>query len=503
MIHNTNIIATDNQKKFRDRYVPHLQNLKQPEEDFISLFNDDSGATFSEHRVVRGIVTQKTKTHIIVDINAKNECAIPIAEFQLDRNQEIPNVGDSTNVYIDSLQNNAGKTVLSKEKAIREEAWIPVEQALNNNLPVKGVIFGQIKGGLTVDLGGIVAFLPGSQIDSKPVKDVSPLMNILQNFYVLKMNKKLGNIIVSRRKVLEEARSEEKAELLQKIKVGMKLQGTVKNITDYGAFIDLGSTDGLVHITDISWKRINHPAEVLNVGQQVDVVVIDITAMEGDGKRISLGIKQADDTPWKKIKEEFPEGKVLVTKITSLTNYGIFVDLKDGVDGLIHTSQLSWNKIYPQDIKNKYKIGDEIKCIVVNIDDAKYRISLGAKQFVEKPTDEFIKQHPVGSIVERPIKSIASFGIFVQLSNGMVGLIHESDIPEKGFVTNPKYKIGNVIECKVLNYDTERNRITLTITNQGVEHDKNSTKNNKNSSADKYEMNSDKEVSENETEETS
>ena len=318
----------------KKRFIPQLSEITPNNEEFAHLLESVNTSHVKEGMVVKGQVVETNSDVIVVDVGLKNEGRIPVAEFQTGMNQVLPKVGDIVDVFVEKVEGRRG-TVLSREKAIREESWVMLEELFEKQQNVMGVIFGRVKGGFTVDLKGVVAFLPGSQVDVRPIKDPTSIMNIEQPFQILKMDKKLGNIVVSRRAILEESRSEARDEMLSQIKEGTILTGIVKNITDYGAFVDLGSVDGLLHVTDISWGRINHPSEVLKFGQEIKVVVIKYNE---DTKRISLGMKQLDTNPWQNIKEEFPVNKLMKGKVTNIADYGAFIELKDGIEGLVHSS---------------------------------------------------------------------------------------------------------------------------------------------------------------------
>jgi small subunit ribosomal protein S1 len=401
---------------------------------------------------------------IVVDVGLKNEGRIPVSEFGVAKSK-LPVAGDIIDVYVEKLEGRNGRTILSREKAIREESWVHLEEALEKGELVDGVIFGRVKGGFTVDLSGVIAFLPGSQVDVRPIKDISPLMGIVQPFQILKMDKKLGNIVVSRRAILEESRMEARDEMLAKIHEGQILEGVVKNITDYGAFIDLGNVDGLLHVTDISWSRINHPSEALHIGQKIKVMVIKFNE---ETKRISLGIKQLDDNPWKNIKEEFKVGSIMKGKVTNLADYGAFIELRDGIEGLVHSSEISWTKSnhHPKKLLN---IGQEIEFIILDVDTEKHRISLSIKQVQDNPWRKFAESHEVGSVIKVSIRNIAEFGMFVAIGEEIDGMIHESDMTWKGNGVDlmKSYKPGDEVECKVLAIDVEKERVSLGIKQLG------------------------------------
>jgi small subunit ribosomal protein S1 len=449
-------------QKFKKKFVSQLAEISTAlHEDFGQMLDTISTSHIKENSVVKGQVVGIAKGIIIVDVGLKNEGRVPVEEFELASGQPLPQVGDIVDVYIEKIEGRNGRTILSREKAIREESWGHLEIACAKGEFVDGIIFGRVKGGFTVDLAGVVAFLPGSQVDVRPIKDMSSLMGIKQPFQILKMDKKLGNIVVSRRAILEESRSEARDEMLSKIKEGITLEGVVKNITDYGAFIDLGNVDGLLHVTDISWSRINHPSEVLTLGQKVNVVVIKFNE---DTKRISLGMKQLDNNPWQSIKDEFPVGKIMIGKVTNIADYGVFIELKDGIEGLVHSSEISWVKSN-QSPKKILTIGQEVQFAVLEVDTEKHRISLSIKQCQENPLVDFAKQHPVGSIITVPIRNITDFGLFVALNEHIDGMIHETDISwdNNGTALLQSYKKNDLVECKVLSIDIEKERISLGI----------------------------------------
>ncbi len=450
----------------KKRFVPQPQlpeistHITNVNEDFAQLL-DNIASNVKEGTVVKGQVVGVTKDVIIVDVGLKNEGRVPIEEFALLKSQPLPEIGDIVDVYVEKIEGRNGKTILSREKAIREESWVHLEESCEKGQFVNGVIFGRVKGGFTVDLSGVVAFLPGSQVDVRPIKDISSLMGIVQPFQILKMDKKLGNIVVSRRAILEESRSGARDEMLSTIKEGSVLEGTVKNITDYGAFIDLGSVDGLLHVTDISWSRINHPSEVLTLGQKIKVMVIKFNE---ETKRISLGMKQLDDNPWQGIKDQFPVGKVMTGKVTNITDYGVFIELKDGIEGLVHSSEISWLKSN-QHPKKLLNIGQEVQFVILEVDTEKHRISLSIKQCQENPLVKFAETHTVGTIIKAPIRNVTDFGLFVALDDNIDGMIHETDISWEGNGTEllKSFKKGDEVECKVLSIDIEKERISLGI----------------------------------------
>lgn len=446
--------------KLKQRFVPQLAAVNHEfEDDFSKMLETVDTSHIKPGTVVKGQVVDINEV-VVVDVGLKNEGRIPKSEFLLSPAHKLPEIGDLVDVYIEKTEGHSGKT-LSREKAIKEELWGQLELMCSKGEFVDGTIFGRVKGGFTVDLSGVVAFLPGSQVDVRPIKDPSSIMNIRQPFKILSMDKKLGNIVVSRRAILEESRSEARDEMLSKIKEGMILEGTVKNITDYGAFIDLGSVDGLLHLTDISWGRVNHPSEVLEFNQKVKVMVIKFNE---ETKRISLGMKQLDYNPWEKIKEEFPVGKKMTGKVTNFADYGVFIELKDGLEGLVHSSEISWLKSN-QNPRKTLTIGQEVEFMVLEVDTEKHRVSLSIKQCQQNPLIKFAETNPVGTVIKAPIRNITDFGIFVALSDNLDGMIHEGDITweDNGNELLKTYKKGDEVECKVLTINIEKEQISLGI----------------------------------------
>ncbi|MGB1539492.1 MAG: 30S ribosomal protein S1, partial [Rickettsiales bacterium] len=394
-------------------------------ENFAELFEESmKDGQLAEGQVVKGTISKIENGIVTVDVGLKSEGRVPLKEFGHGEAASELKAGDEVEVYLERFENKHGETALSREKALREEAWERLEKFSESGERVDGIIFGRVKGGFTVDLGGAVAFLPGSQVDVRPVRDVSPLMNITQPFQILKMDRKRGNIVVSRRAVLEESRMEARAELLDNVSEGQELEGVVKNITDYGAFIDMGGVDGLLHVTDISWKRINHPSEVLSLGQSVKVIV---TKYDADSKRISLGMKQLESNPWETIGAKYPVGSRISGQVTNITDYGAFVELEAGVEGLVHVSEMSWTKknVHPSKIVST---SQEVQVEVLDIDASKHRISLGMKQCEENPWTHFSSSYKAGDVIEGEIKNITDFGLFVGLDGDIDGLVHHSDI---------------------------------------------------------------------------
>lgn len=431
-------------------------------EDFAKLFEEAMKTSKTqEGSVVTGVVIGVEKDVVIVDVGLKSEGRIPLKEFIVSGVTPELRPGDEVEVYLEKIENKHGDTVLSREKAVREDAWIKLEKACENAQRVDGVIFGRVKGGFTVDIQGAVAFLPGSQVDIRPIRDVTPLMHVTQPFMILKMDRKRGNIVVSRRAVLEESRIESRNELLGKISEGQVLDGIVKNITDYGAFIDMGGIDGLLHVTDISWKRINHPSEVLSLGQTVQVIV---TKFDQATKRVSLGMKQLENNPWKDADMKYTVGSKWSGKITNITDYGAFVELEPGIEGLVHVSEISWVKknAHPSKLVS---VSQEVNVVVLDMDPAKHRISLGMKQTEENPWATYASKVKENDVIEGEIRNITDFGLFMALDGDLDGLIHHSDISwsEPGEVAIKNYKKGDMVKAKILAIDVEKERISLGI----------------------------------------
>jgi small subunit ribosomal protein S1 len=441
-------------------------SLTPTREDFESLLAEsysDNPAT--EGTVVKGRVVAIENDFAIIDVGLKTEGKIAVKEFAQPGKPAELKVGDTVEVYLERIENAMGEAVLSRDKARREEAWTRLEQQSANNERVEGVIFGRVKGGFTVDLGGAVAFLPGSQVDVRPIRDVGPLMNVSQPFQILKMDRRRGNIVVSRRAIMEETRAEQRSELVQNLAEGQVVDGVVKNITDYGAFVDLGGIDGLLHVTDIAWKRVNHPSDVLHVGQNLKVQIIRINP---DTQRISLGMKQLDKDPWEVVAEKYPIGSRVQGRVTNITDYGAFVELEDGIEGLVHVSEMSWTKknVHPGKILSTT---EQIEVQVLEIDPSKRRISLGLKQTQSNPWETFHAKYPNGSEVEGEIKNITEFGLFIGLDGDVDGMVHLSDIDWKrsGEEAIKDYKKGDRVRAKVLDVDQEKERISLGIKQLG------------------------------------
>ena len=431
-------------------------------EDFASLLDESLGRDVGfDGSVVTGTVVRLTDEYAIVDVGLKSEGRVLLKEFGLPGTDHEVKPGDVIELYVERYEDRDGAIVLSREKARREEAWTNLEKAFEGQQRVQGTIYGRVKGGFTVDLGGAMAFLPGSQVDIRPVRDVGPLMGSPQPFQILKMDRARGNIVVSRRAVLEETRAEQRSELIQGLKEGMILDGVVKNITDYGAFVDLGGIDGLLHVTDMSWKRVNHPSQVLAVG---DTVKVQIVKINPDTQRISLGMKQLQSDPWDGVEEKYPPNAKFTGRITNITDYGAFVELEAGVEGLVHVSEMSWTKknVHPGKI---VATSQEVDVMVLDVDSSKRRISLGLKQVQRNPWELFAEEHKIGSAVEGEIRNITEFGLFIGLSADIDGMVHMSDISwdEAGEAAMAPYEKGQVVQAKVLDVDVEKERISLGI----------------------------------------
>jgi small subunit ribosomal protein S1 len=430
-------------------------------EDFASMIEESFGnGNLQEGSVVKGTVVGIEKDVAVIDVGLKTEGRVALREFTgPGRGSEIK-IGETVEVYLERIENALGEAVLSRDKARREESWGKLEKAFQNNEKVTGVIFNQVKGGFTVDLDGAVAFLPRSQVDIRPIRDVSPLMNQQQPFQILKMDRRRGNIVVSRRTVLEETRAEQRHELVQNLEEGQVIDGAVKNITDYGAF-DLGGIDGLLHVTDIAWRRVNHPSEVLNIGQQVKVKIIKINH---ETHRISLGMKQLLEDPWHGIEGKYPVGARFKGRVTNITDYGAFVELEPGIEGLIHVSEMSWTKknVHPGKIVST---SQEVEVQVLEVDPVKRRISLGLKQTMRNPWEVFVEKYPAGSLVEGEVKNKTEFGLFLGLDGDVDGMVHLSDLDWKrpGEQVIEEYKKGDKVKAKVLDVDVEKERISLGI----------------------------------------
>ncbi len=429
-------------------------------DEFEALLNESFTLdTLEEGAVVKGKVIAIENGQAIIDIGYKMEGRIDVKEFARPGQPADIKVGDEVEVYLDRVENTKGEAVLSREKARREEAWDRLETANEKQERVEGQIFGRVKGGFTVDLGGAVAFLPGSQVDVRPVRDVGPLMGIPQPFQILKMDRRRGNIVVSRRAVLEESRAEQRAEIVGKLAEGDIIDGVVKNITDYGAFVDLGGVDGLLHVTDMAWRRVNHPSEILNIGETVKVQVVKVNK---DTQRISLGMKQLMSDPWDGVAAKYPTGSTWTGRVTNITDYGAFVELEAGVEGLVHVSEMSWTKknVHPGKIVST---SQEVEVMVLDVDSSKRRVSLGLKQCQRNPWEVFAETHPAGTEVEGEVKNITEFGLFIGLDNDIDGMVHLSDLDwsRSGEEAIADYKKGDMVKAQVLDVDVEKERISL------------------------------------------
>ncbi|MCX7932426.1 MAG: 30S ribosomal protein S1 [Rhodovarius sp.] len=431
-------------------------------EDFAALLEETLGPdTGFAGSVVTGRVVRIDGDVAVVDVGLKSEGRVPLKEFAPPGQKPEVKVGDVVELFIERYEDKDGTIVLSREKARREEVWTALEKAAAAGQRVNGVIFGRVKGGFTVDLGGAVAFLPGSQVDIRPVRDVGPLMGQVQPFQILKMDRARGNIVVSRRAVLEETRAEQRSELIQGLREGAILEGVVKNITDYGAFVDLGGVDGLLHVTDIAWRRINHPSEALEIGQKVKVQVIRFNQ---DTQRISLGMKQLMTDPWEGVTLKYPVGAKFTGRVTNITDYGAFVELEPGVEGLVHVSEMSWTKknVHPGKIVST---SQEVEVVILDVDEPKRRISLGLKQAQGNPWEQFLEKHPPGSVIEGEIRNITEFGLFIAVGPDIDGMVHISDLSwdRPGEEALAEYQKGQVVKAKVLDVDVEKERISLGI----------------------------------------
>src|SRR6186713_3549626 len=437
---------------------------KQPNDaasaEFAALLDESlGGASSFEGTVVKGTIVRIANDFVVVDVGLKSEGRIALREFANGGVAAEVKEGDTVEIFVDRMENKDGEAVLSRDKARREEAWTVLEKAFNDQERVMGTIFGRVKGGFTVDLGGAVAFLPGSQVDVRPVRDVGPLMGQAQQFAILKMDRRRGNIVVSRRAVMEETRAEDRTRLMGALSEGQILDGVVKNITDYGAFVDLGGVDGLLHVTDIAWKRINHPSEALTIGQSVKVQVIRFNP---ETQRISLGMKQLEADPWEGVANKYPVGTKFTGRVTNITDYGAFVELEPGIEGLVHVSEMSWTKknVHPGKIVST---SQEVEVQILEVDPVKRRISLGLKQTMRNPWEVIVEKHPPGSTVEGEVKNKTEFGLFLGLDGDVDGMVHLSDLDWKrpGEQVIEEYKKGDIVKAQVLDVDVEKERISL------------------------------------------
>lgn len=431
-------------------------------EEFEALLKESLEIdTPREGSVVKGRVIAIEAGQAIVDIGYKMEGRVELKEFAEPGEGPSVEVGDQVEVFLDRVENARGEAAISRDKARREAAWDRLEKAFNDDARVEGAIFGRVKGGFTVDLGGAVAFLPGSQVDVRPVRDAGPLMGLKQPFQVLKMDRRRGNIVVSRRAILEESRAEQRAEVIARLSAGDAVDGVVKNITEYGAFVDLGGVDGLLHVTDMAWRRVGHPSEILSIGETVKVQVIKINK---ETHRISLGMKQLTEDPWDSVGERYALESVHPGRVTNITDYGAFVELEPGIEGLVHVSEMSWTKknVHPGKIVST---SQEVEVMVLEIDSVKRRVSLGLKQTKRNPWELFQEEHQVGAQVEGPVRNITEFGLFIGLDNDIDGMVHLSDLSwkQRGEEAIQSYRKGDMVKATVLEVDTEKERISLSI----------------------------------------
>ncbi|MBS0475397.1 MAG: 30S ribosomal protein S1 [Proteobacteria bacterium] len=431
-------------------------------DQFAALLDESLGGAADggfEGRVVKGTITAIENDKAVIDVGLKSEGRVALKEFAMPGQPHGLKVGDEVEVFVDRVENADGEAMLSRDRARREAAWDKLESEFGEGKRVEGVIFGRVKGGFTVDLDGAVAFLPGSQVDIRPVRDVQPLMDVPQPFQILKMDRRRGNIVVSRRAVLEETRAEQRSGLIQNLTEGQIIDGVVKNITDYGAFVDLGGIDGLLHVTDMSYKRVNHPNEVINIGDTVKVQIIRINQ---DTQRISLGMKQLESDPWEGVAAKYPVGAKLRGTVTNITEYGAFVELEPGIEGLVHVSEMSWTKknVHPGKIVST---SQEVDVMVLEVDSDKRRISLGLKQAQQNPWEAFAEKHPVGSTVEGEVKNATEFGLFIGLDGDVDGMVHMSDIAWgiSGEDALALHRKGEQVSAVVLDVDVDKERISL------------------------------------------
>jgi len=435
-------------------------------EEFEALLNESFEIdTPAEGSVVKGRVIAVEAGFAVIDVGYKMEGRVELKEFASPGEAPKIAVGDTVEVYLDRVENARGEASISRDKARREEAWDRLEKAYERGDRVDGAIFGRVKGGFTVDLGGAVAFLPGSQVDVRPVRDAGPLMGLKQPFQILKMDRRRGNIVVSRRAILEESRAEQRAEVIGNLLEGQVVDGVVKNITEYGAFVDLGGVDGLLHVTDMAWRRVNHPSEILSIGETIKVQVVKINR---ETHRISLGMKQLQADPWDTVEDKFPLGSVHHGRVTNITDYGAFVELEPGIEGLVHVSEMSWTKknVHPGKIVST---SQEVDVMVLEIDQSKRRVSLGLKQTMRNPWEVFAETHPAGTQVEGDVKNITEFGLFVGLPGDIDGMVHLSDISwdQRGEDAIQNFRKGDVVQAVVTEVDVEKERISLSIKQVG------------------------------------
>ena len=437
-----------------------MSDMNPNTEDFAALLEESFEAQdFAEGTVVKGTIVAFEKDLAVIDVGLKVEGRIAMKEFGAKAKDGSMKIGDTVEVYLDRVENALGEAVLSRDKARREESWIKLEVKFEAGEKVEGIIFSQVKGGFTVDLDGATAFLPRSQVDIRPIRDISPLMNNPQPFQILKMDRRRGNIVVSRRTVLEESRAEQRSEIVQNLEEGQTVEGVVKNITDYGAFVDLGGIDGLLHVTDMAWRRVSHPSDILTIGETVKVQIVRVNQ---ETHRISLGMKQLESDPWESIGEKYPLDAKITGRVTNITDYGAFVELEPGIEGLIHVSEMSWTKknIHPGKIVST---SQEVEVVVLDVDPSKRRISLGLKQGLANPWDSFSEQYPAGTEVEGEVKNKTEFGLFIGLDGDVDGMVHLSDLDwnRPGDQVIEEYNKGDMVKAVVLDVDTDKERISL------------------------------------------
>ncbi|HCM83771.1 MAG TPA: 30S ribosomal protein S1 [Alphaproteobacteria bacterium] len=450
----------------RARYNPATADVEifkpQGKDSFASLLDENfAGRQSFEGQVLKGMIVGLTDDVVIVDVGLKSEGRIPRKEFGFTEGGNELEIGGLVDVFIERIEGKEGEAQLSRERARREEVWVTLEESFVKQEKVEGIIFSRVKGGFNVDLGGAIAFLPGSQVDVRPMKDASPIMNQKETFLILKMDRARGNIVVSRRAVMEESRADQRAEIIQDLREGTVLKGAVKNLTDYGAFVDLGGVDGLLHVTDISWKRINRPDEVLRIGQEVEVVVIRFNK---DNQRISLGMKQLEKDPWEGATADLAVDSIHTGKVTNITDYGAFVEIAEGIEGLVHVSEMTWSKktVHPNKIVTP---GQEVQVQVLELDSEKRRISLGMKQTIKNPWTDFAQTHEEGTDYTGEISNITEFGLFVRLPGGVDGMVHMSDLSwdQSGEEAIKAYKKGDSITTRVMEIDVEKERVSLSV----------------------------------------
>jgi small subunit ribosomal protein S1 len=440
----------------------HMSKAAPMKEDFASLLEESYLTNdLAEGTVVKGVIIAIEKDMVVIDAGLKVEGRVALKEFGVKGRDGGLKPGDTVDIYVERIENALGEAVLSRDKARREESWVKLEEKFAKAERVDGIIFAVVKGGFTVDLDGATAFLPRSQVDIRPIRDVSPLMHVSQPFEILKMDKRRGNIVVSRRSVLEESRAEQRSEIVQNLEEGQIVDGTVKNITDYGAFVDLGGIDGLLHVTDMAWRRVNHPSELLTIGQTIKVQIVRINQ---ETHRISLGMKQLESDPWAAIGDKYPIGAKIKGKVTNITDYGAFVEIEDGIEGLIHVSEMSWTKknVHPGKILSTTQ---EVDVLVLEVDPVKRRISLGLKQTLDNPWGTFAQTFPVGTIVEGEVKNKTEFGLFIGLEGDVDGMVHLSDLDwnRPGEQVIEEFQKGEMVKAIVLDVDVEKERISLGI----------------------------------------